>query len=83
MMRIAATNVWRNLRSEGVHQLLHVHDSLITEIPEDKPWLIDAVAETMVTIPPPPDQEWKVRFRVDVSIGNRWSELQPYKLLTE
>ena len=74
LMRIASTNLQRVLFSEGVYQLMHVHDSILFEIPEDKQqWLVPAIKEIMTDFS---NFKFTVKFQVDVAVGKRWSDLK-------
>lgn len=73
LMRIASTNLWNNLYAEGCYQLLHVHDSIIMEIPDmHKGWMLPAIENVMTEFYP---YNFHVRFKVDIKTGKRMSEL--------
>lgn len=84
IMRLASTAIHRELYSQDVHQLLHVHDSILFEVPTGRVDLIDRI-QALMTDPQVinvltkygPKQIAKP-FQVDVEIGERsWYELIP------
>lgn len=82
MLRLASMEIDRRLAAHDVHQLLHVHDSILCEIPEGRLDLINEVAEIMTD----PDlinvcteygpKQIATPFKVDVEIGvQTWYKL--------
>lgn len=73
LMKRAMIRVEDKLRAvDGAKQILQIHDSIMVEVPKESAEKVsDILKETMESVAP----ELNVKLRVDVAIGDDWSEV--------
>ena len=74
IMRVTITRLHRELAPEGVHMLLQIHDQVLWEVPEAQ---VSNIVPRIVEIME--DQQFRVPFKVDVSVGDSWGKLEKWE----
>lgn len=77
IMRLASTEIDKQL-GKDVHQLLHVHDSMLFEVPEGEYGYLFAIKDIM-EFSEICGNPLMVPMKVDIKIGYRWSDLKEWK----